>query len=356
LHTIAGAEVEGKFTPLAVVPAFSVLMKNATRVAQAGNASSFTASVIVRSNRDQKSSGTVRLSVPNGWKAQPQSQNVEFERNGEEKVVGFTVTPLAAKEARTAIRAELESGGRKYSEGFSVVTRADLDTFYYYQPALQRISIVDVKLPTKLKIGYVMGAGDDIAAALDQLGIDVHLITPQELATGDLSQFNTIVLGIRAYDAREDVAANNRRLLDFVNQGGTLIVQYNADTEEFNSGRFAPYLLQLSRQRISVEEAPVEILAPQDRLFSFPNKITARDFDGWIQERGLYFGAQWDDKYQPLLASADPGESPLKGGLLRANYGKGTYIYTGYAFFRQIPAGVPGAIRLYVNLLSARNP
>ena len=353
LNAFAGAEIEGKFTSLGVVPAFSVLMKHASRILPVADTSSFNASVIVRSNRDQKSSGTLRLDVPEGWKVSPPSQNVDFEHTGEEKVLAFSVIPLAPKEARTAIRAELESGGKKYSEGFSVVTRADLDTFYYYQPALQKVSIVDVKFPAKLKIGYIMGAGDDIAGALDQLGMDVHLLTPQELATGDLSQFSTIVLGIRAYDVRDDVRANNRRLLDFVNQGGTLIVQYNADTEQFNSGGYAPYPLQLSRQRVSVEEAPVEIVSPDDKLFSSPNKITARDFDGWIQERGLYFGAQWDDKYQALLASADPGETPLKGGLLRANYGKGTYIYTGYAFFRQIPAGVPGAIRLYMNLLSA---
>src|SRR5262245_49485460 len=250
----------------------------------AGNTSPFTASVIVRSNLDQKNSGTVRLSVPNGWKVEPASANVELEQNGQEKVVTFAVTPVASNETRTVIRAELDSAGKKYAEGFSVVTRPDLDTFYYYQPSVQKISVVQVELPKALKVGYIMGAGDDIPAGLEQLGLDLHLITPQELAAGDLSPFNTIVLGIRAYDTRDDLRANNQRLLDFVKQGGTLVVQYNADTEEFNSAGSAPFPLQLSRQRVSVEDAPVEILSPQDQIFNSPNKITARDFEGWIQE------------------------------------------------------------------------
>ena len=162
-----------------------------------------------------------------------------------------------------------------------------------------------------------------------------------------------IVLGIRTYDTQKDVAANNKKLLEFVSAGGTLIVQYNTGVSDFNSGHFTPYPAQLSRARVSVEEAPVEVLAPDDRIFHFPNQITQRDFQGWVQERGLYFMSQWDDKFVPLLACHDPGESEQKGGLLKARYGKGLYIYNAYAFFRQLPAGVPGAIRLYVNLLSA---
>jgi hypothetical protein len=181
----------------------------------------------------------------------------------------------------------------------------------------------------------------------------VTLIPVEKLASEDLSQYQTIVLGIRAYDTQKDLAANNKKLLDFVSNGGTLLAQYNTGVADFNKGDFTPYPAQLSRARVSVEEAPVEILAPDDNVFHYPNQITEHDFDGWVQERGLYFMDQWDSHFKPLLASNDPGESPQKGGLLRASYGKGTYIYTGYAFFRQLPAGVPGAIRLYVNLLSA---
>ncbi len=142
-------------------------------------------------------------------------------------------------------------------------------------------------------------------------------------------------------------------MLDFVSAGGTLVVQYNTSPGEFNSGHYTPYSAELSRARVSVEEAPVDILAPDDPVFHYPNTITARDFEGWVQERGLYFMDKWDEHFKPLLSCHDPGEDPQKGGLLRAQYGKGTYIYAAYAFFRQLPAGVPGAVRLYVNLLSA---
>ena len=231
-----------------------------------------------------------------------------------------------------------------YSEGYSLVTREDLDSFYYYQPALQRISIVEVKVPKDLKVGYIMGAGDDIPTVLGQIGMKVTLIPAEKLAGEDLSQYQTIVLGIRAYDTQKDLAANNKKLLDFVYNGGTLVGQYETGVADFNKGKFTPYPAQLSRARVSVEESPVEILAPDDGVFHYPNQITGHDFDGWVQERGLYFMDQWDNNFKPLLACHDPGESPQKGGLLRAQYGKGTYIYPGYAFFRQLPPGVPGAM------------
>ena len=212
---------------------------------------------------------------------------------------------------------------------------------------------MDVKLPSGLAIGYVMGAGDTIPDVLRGLGLNVTLIPAEKLATENLSQYGTIVLGIRAYDTQKDVVANNQRLLDFVSNGGTLVAQYDTAVGDFNSGKFTPYPAQLSRARVSVEQAAVEIQEPANRVFHYPNEITDKDFAGWVQERGLYFMGTWDSRYAPLLASHDPGESPQKGGLLMAKFGKGTYIYTGYAFFRQLPAGVPGAVRLYVNLLSA---
>ena len=353
LHTTAIANVAGKATDLAVVPAFSVLMEHATRVVEAGRTSPLDANVIVRSNLASPAEATVRLKAPDGWHVQPASQRVAFTAAGEEKTAHFEVVPAASGEGRLQIGAELEHAGRKYDEGFSVVTREDIATFYYYQPSIQNVSVVRVALPQNLRIGYVEGAGDDILPALQQLGLDAKVVTADNLARGDLSQYGTIVLGIRAYDTREDVRKYNQRLLDFVSNGGTLLVQNNFDANAFNTGKYTPYPAQLGRQRVSVEEAPVEVLAPQDGVFSFPNKIASQDFDGWIQERGINFMEQWDEKFQPLLASSDPGEAPLKGGLLETKVGKGTYIYTGYAFFRQIPAGVPGAIRLYVNLLSA---
>jgi len=257
------------------------------------------------------------------------------------------------QEGRATIRAVFTWGGEKFSEGYTLVTREDLGSFYYYQPARQRVSIVDVQVPHDLRVGYIMGAGDDIPAVLQQVGMNVTMIPAEKIATEDLSKYATIVLGIRAYDTQKDVATNNKKLLDFVSAGGTLVVQYNASTGDFNAGKFTPYPMELSRTRVSVEEAPVDILAPNDSIFHSPNTITSRDFDGWIQERGLYFASTWDEHFTPLLSCHDPGEPPQKGGLLRAQYGKGTYIYTGYAFFREVPAGVPGAVRLFVNILNA---
>jgi len=198
-----------------------------------------------------------------------------------------------------------------------------------------------------------MGAGDDIPAVLQQVGVNLHMITPAELASGDLSRFHTIVVGIRAYDVRTDIRQFNRRLLEYVSNGGTLLVQYVAATRAFNDGHYAPFPMTLSNERVTVEEAPVSILDAANPIFHTPNRITGRDFDGWVQERGLYFAGQWDAQFKPLLESHDPGEPPRQGGLLVAHYGKGLYIYTGYAFFRQVPAGLPGAVRLFVNLVSA---
>ena len=205
--------------------------------------------------------------------------------------------------------------GQTFDQGYSLVTREDIGAAYYFRPSTQRISIVDVNLPKNLKIGYIMGAGDDIPTVLQQLGLNVTLISPEELASGNLAAYNTIVLGIRAYDTREDVRKNNQRLLDYVSNGGTLIVQYNQQYQEFNSGHYTPYPAEESRDRVTIEEAPVEILAPSDPIFHYPNQITQKDFDGWVQERGLYFMASWDPKFEPLLASNDPGEASLKGGL-----------------------------------------
>jgi hypothetical protein len=340
--------------PLAVVPVFSVMLEPATQAISTHNGSTSTVAVNVSSNLPGPGHRVLKLELPEGWTSQPAEQPVDLAHRAEKKEFAFKVFPAGLQEGRATVRAVLDSSDQNYSEGYTLVTREDLGTFYYYQPARQRVSIVDVQVPHDLKVGYIMGAGDNIPTVLKQVGLDVTLIPAEKLAAVDLSRYGTIVLGIRAYDTQKDVAANNKRLLDFVAAGGTVVVQYNTSVGDFNSGHFTPYPAQLSRARVSVEEAPVDILAPDDAVFHYPNPITAHDFDGWAQERGLYFMDQWDEHFKPLLACHDPGEPPQKGGLLRAQYGKGTYIYTGYAFFRQLPAGVPGAVRLFVNLLSAK--
>jgi LmbE family N-acetylglucosaminyl deacetylase len=339
--------------PLAIVPAFSVELEPSTQVISTHNGSTTTVKVGVTSDLSRAVSGVLRLELPQGWRSEPEKFDVKFSHRDEEHDFSFNVFPGRLQEGRATVRAVVDSEGEKYGEGYTLVTREDLGSFYYYQPAQQRVSIVDVRAPHDLKIGYIMGAGDDIPTFLKQVGMDVTLIPAEKLASEDLSQYGTIVLGIRAYDTQKEVAANNKKLLDFVSAGGTLVVQYNTGVGDFNSGKFTPYPAKLSHERVSVEEAPVEILAPEDSVFHYPNTITAHDFDGWVQERGLYFMSEWDDHFKPLLSCHDPGEEAQKGGLLQAQYGKGTYIYTGYSFFRELPAGVPGAVRLYVNLLSA---
>ncbi len=346
----SGAE---RASPIAVMPAFSVALEPGTQVISTHNGTTSTVTVGVTGNLNRETKGTLRLELPAGWRSEPEQLAVNPARRGEKQDFQFKVFPANLQEGKAKIRAVLEAGGEQFSEGYTLVTREDLGSFHYFQPAVQRVSIVDVKVPHDLRVGYIMGAGDDIPTVLKQIGMNVSLIAANELSTTDLSQYGTIVLGIRAYDTQKEVAANNQKLLDFVASGGTMVVQYNASVPDFNNGHFTPYSAELSRARVSVEEAPVEILAPEDGIFRYPNAISARDFDGWVQERGLYFMDKWDEHFKPLLASHDPGEESQKGGLLRAQHGKGTYIYTGYAFFRQLPAGVPGAVRLYVNLLSA---
>jgi len=345
-----GTELE---RALAVAPAFSVMLEPGQQVIPTRGDPACQVKVAVSTNLSSASEGTLRLEVPAGWRAEPANLRLHFSARGEKRESEFTVFHDGMKEGPTEIRAVFESGGKKYSEGYSVVTREDLDTFYYYQPAVQHVSVVDVNAPSGLKIAYIMGAGDDIPTVLKQIGMNVALVPAEKLAVENLGQYDTVVLGIRANDTQKEIAENHRKLLDYVSGGGTLLMQYNTGVSDFNKDDLTPYHAQLSRSRVSVEEAPVEILAPDDPVFHYPNQITQRDFDGWVQERGLYFMDSWDDHFKPLLACHDPGESDQKGGLLLAHYGKGIYIYTGYAFFRQLPAGVPGAIRLYVNLLSA---
>jgi hypothetical protein len=291
--------------------------------------------------------------MPQGWRAQPDKVDLNLPTRGEENQSKFQIFPANLKESRANLQAALDIAGKTYSEQYTLVTRDDLGSFYFYQPAVQHVSIVDVKLPTNLKVAYIMGAGDDIPTVLRQVGMNVTLIPAAKLAAEDLSQYGSIVLGARAYETQPDIVKGNQKLLDFVSNGGTLVVQNNNDVGNFNSQHLTPYPATLSRARVSVEEAPVTILAPDDPRFHSPNEITQKDFDGWVQERGLYFMSSWDEHFKPLLSCHDPAEPEQKGGLLVAKYGKGTYIYTGYAFFRQLPAGVPGAIRLFVNLVSA---
>ena len=264
------------------------------------------------------------------------------------------VDPAIKTEKNGAQHFALLYNHRPYDVGYRVLTRDDLGTAYYFRRATQPVSIVDVKVPQNLRVGYIMGVGDDIPDVLRSIGVSVTIIPVDSLSTADLTKFDTIVLGIRSYDSQPALKTNNARLLDFVKNGGTLMVQYLYNTDSITG--MSPYPLTVSRSnsdRVVEEDAPVTLLAPDSPFFKSPNAITLKDFDGWVQERALYSPTTWDSHYQPLLESKDSDGPAIKGGLLVAPYGKGTYIWNSWAFFRQLPAGVPGAIRLYVNLLSA---
>jgi LmbE family N-acetylglucosaminyl deacetylase len=339
--------------PLAVGPPISVLLTSPIAVAPVGGTGKTQIGVSVRSNVQSAVHAKLKLETRQGWKVEPAEITVELDHDGDVNNYSFQVTPQNLHEGTYKVTAQAEYDGKQYAEGFKVITRPDLDSYYAYRPATENVQAVDVKLPPQLKVGYVMGTGDEIPSVLQSVGLSTSIITPQELASGDLSRYGTIIVGIRAYDTRTDVREHNRRLLDYINNGGTLIVQYNQSTSAFNDGHYTPYPATEANVRVSVEEQPVEILAPEEQVFNWPNKITQKDFDGWVQERGLYFMSQWDAQFKPLLACNDPGEPTQKGGLLMAHYGKGIYIFSAYGFSRQLPAGIPGAIRLFVNLVSA---
>ena len=203
-------------------------------------------------------------------------------------------------------------------------------------------------------IAYLEGAGDDIPNSLRQVGYNVDLINPESINASTLTPYDAVVAGIRAYNKWDGLKFTQKHILDYVKNGGTVIVQYNTNRGLITND-IGPYPLEISRFRITKEEAPVDILKPNHPIMNYPNKISQADFDHWVQERGLYFADKWDEKYTAILSSQDPGEEKLDGGLLVANYGDGYYVYTGYSWFRQLPAGVPGAFRIFANLIALGN-
>ena len=310
-------------------------------------------SVEITHNARRATNGTLRLVAPSGWKVEADARPLAFTRQGEKTARTFRVTPPTNATGAFELNAVAEADGRTYAQGYTKIEYPHIETRLIYHPSTVKVELFDVKAANGLKVGYVMGSGDDGPAALRQLGVNVKVISDAELASGNLSAYDTIVLGIRVYEVNDHVIANNKRLLDYVNQGGTLIVQYNKG--EYSRGNFAPYPVRMDDRatlRVTDETAPIKVLAPDHPLFNWPNKITEADWKGWVQERGLYFLSEWDPQYTPLLASSDEPGKELQGGELIAQYGKGTYIFTAYSWFRQFPAGVPGAYRLFANLVS----
>ncbi len=338
---------------LAVVPALAVTLAPAHAVVPLASPSKrIRLQVEVANNRDGASEGVLTLKLPAGWTATPASQPFTFARAGERALYGFEVAMPSLDSRDYRIEAVAASGGRDYRAGYATIRHRDLETRYLYRDAVASVRGIDVAVTPGLTVGYVMGVGDEVPAGLAQLGAEVQLLGAQDLATADLAKFDTIMTGTRAYAVRDDLKTYNRRLLDYVEKGGNLVVLYN--TQELVPERYAPYPAELPRsaEEVSEEDSPVEILAPDAAVLNRPNRITTADFGGWVEQRGSKFWNTWDARYTPIIATWDRGQPPQKGGWLHARHGKGHYTYFAYAFHRQLPYGVPGAYRLLANLLA----
>ena len=341
--------------PLRIVPAYTISVDPRQMVEVLGaQHDAFNVFLRVHSYSTKPAKVTVGLDVPDGLTASPPVE-VDF-AGGDDQYAEFSVTPPKKLDAgNLAITAYAQRGEEKFST--SLEPLPSMPTQLWREPAQCVVHAFDINVPPNLHVGYISAEGEPIPDALRRLGIDVEMLDTAALAFGDLSHYNAIVVGVRAYELRPELAGANQRLLNYVKTGGTLVVQYNRDYI-WDKLQPAPYPAKIGTPtpRITDETSPVKFLKPDDPLFNKPNKITEADFQGWVQERGLYFWSQFDDRYTPLLAMNDPGEKDLNGALVYTRYGKGTYIYTGLAFFRQLPEGVSGAYRLFVNLISASKP
>ncbi len=347
---------------LTVVPTVSVTVDPAIAIVPAGAVAAGGAAaarelrVTVVNGAKGAASADVTLEAPSGWTVTPRSAPVAFEREDEAETARFTVTPAAsARPGRYAVTAAARAGGAVFRAGYQAIEYPHIHRRQIVRPSTTEMTLVDVTPPRPMTVGYVMGAGDQVPQAIEQLGATVVLLDRDALAFGDLSRYGAIVTGVRAYERREDLRAHNHRLLEYVQQGGTLIVQYNRS--EFNQAQYGPYPARVGSDRVTDETAPVEVLEPDNPIFTTPNRIGPETWAGWVQERGLSFLGDRDPRYRDLIRMTDPfpfNAGPKTGALVETTVGKGHWIYVGLGLWRQLPAGTPGAYRLLANLLSVR--
>ena len=333
-----------------LVPQISVRFASQHIVVPLGQ-KEFEVTVELRSSVAVDEPGSVRLALPDGWVSQPEAIQFQFARANEEKSLTFRVQSSTAAAKEQTIEAIATLSGNEYVEGFQTVTARDLRRLTLFKPARQTVGTVDVQVSGTPKVGYIAGSGDEVAEAIGQLGISTKMLSSADLESSNLGEFDVILVGVRAYAVRPDIRKFNGRLLEFVKNGGTMIVQYQ--TPEFDNN-FGPYPYKMGRfpEEVSEEDSKVAILAPNHEVFNRPNKITPQDFDGWVEQRGSKFWASWDERYTPLLECHDTGQERQEGGMLITEYGQGIYVYSAYAWYRQLPNGVPGAFRLFANMLS----
>ena len=341
-------------TDIAIIPRAAVTTNGERGPSAAGRR----IDVTVVGQAKNGASATVTLQVPSGWQVQPSSATVKFTREDESNTMAFVVTPPARVETgdftvKASAEGTVDGTSRSSSTGYDVVEYPHTHRRHLVRSAEATLCILDVTIAPNLVVGYIMGVGDQVPPAIEELGATLHMIGPDELASGDLSKYDVIVTGVRAYERRADLRANNHRLLEFASAGGTLLVQYNKF--EFNQAQYGPYPAKVGSDRVTDENAHVEVLVPTHPVFTTPNRIGPDSWANWVQERGLYFLGERDPRYVDLVRLSDPFEynaGPKTGALVEARYGKGRWIYIGLGLWRQLPAGSPGAYRLLANLLS----
>jgi hypothetical protein len=293
--------------------------------------------------------GLLKLDLPKGWKSAPASVNFDMTEKYQEQTYSFTVTP-PAKNEEAIVKSVVTVDGKNYDRAIKTINYRHIPSQTLFPPSEAKLAKLDVKT-TVTKIGYIAGAGDDVPIALRQMGCIVTMLNEAALSK-DLSEYEAIIVGIRAYNTESRLTYYQDKLMDYVKNGGTMVVQYTIPARLLVK-QIGPYPIQLSQERVAEEDAEMRFLKPDNMLLNYPNKITQKDFNGWIQERGLYFAGDWDKKnYEAIFSSNDTDESLKEGSVLYAKYGKGHYIYTGLSFFRELPAGVTGAYRLFANMIS----
>lgn len=342
--------------PVLVVPAMSASVTPQSLIWPQQRMEPRSLTVAVRNEAKGGTRGHLRLQAPSGWTVRPDGYDVALDEEGAEHAFTFEVSPAGAAAAGDYDFQAVVSAndGREYREGYKFIDYPHIQRTPLFSPASAKVTVVPVRIADGLRVGYVMGPGDDGPEAIRQLGADVHLLTPDEVRAGDFSDYDVVVLGVRAYQTRPDLVAANQQLLDYARAGGTVVSQYNQ--YEYPRNGYAPYPVEMNRpaDRVTDETADVTILQPDAPIFTTPNQIGPDDFKGWVQERGLYFLTKWDDHFTPLLQMHDPDEDPTRGSVLVAPVGDGVYVYAALSFFRQFPAGVPGAYRLFANIISLK--
>ncbi len=339
-----------KYQPLVLAPAVTATLNEKAIMLMGNNAKTIAVQLKAFKNN---SKGSISPQLPKGWTSSPATINFNLARKGDEQTLNFNISPGTDSQNGT-LTLKVNVNNNSYTSGLKVINYEHIPTITLFPEASAKVEKVDLKIVGK-RLAYIDGAGDLVADALKQVGYEVTHLSPAQVLNSDLSIYDAVVTGVRLYNINEEVKNIQPKLLAYVQNGGTLLIQYNVNNG-LKLQNIGPYPFKLANKRVTEEDAKVTFLAPNHAALNYPNRITAKDFDGWVQERGIYFTTDIDPKYTPILSMNDTGESPNDGSLIVADYGKGKFVYTSLVFFRELPAGVPGAYRLFVNLLAPKQP